>query len=542
MIRDGQLGGVPVQPIYAVQFEVRPPNGLGADAVPALVEVAVRDWVVDWYRARKSHELRLPADGGRVTPTPQDSIDITSETALRGERFWKLVWTHPDDRDDNLFWQSQCLVAHAMARTEISLILRLTSREFEIKPAGFRVVPPKVVRGLIEKFPCYLGGRRLRTSPLTLRAEDIHAFVKDTLQLPERRLPVVLISLERETDLPLAHPGRLADRLAGLAEVYVLSDRWAAYSLTDEVGKANACYDGAVRIYWPSFYTARDPGYHFVYLGERLRKLQKSQQGVEDIIFGWLRAVSVMRVVEGPVTSSAIEATRAELRHRRAAELESLKEALVAGEASQERIRAELERVQQERDAALDRIAELEDELESQKRQWVEWQQYMNREQEEAQLPSEAEEPEFPTVLQALKRASVDLGRRLEVLDSAWTSAEESRYKEPEKAYRALEAIRELAGLWFDKKKRVSVGPWEDFFRKRTFTIAMHESQTTMGRYAKERTFAHGGKKITMEKHITLGGGSRENCLQIYFEVDEPNGKFLIGYCGMHLPYAGWRT
>ncbi len=74
--------------------------------------------------------------------------------------------------------------------------------------------------------------------------------------------------------------------------------------------------------------------------------------------------------------------------------------------------------------------------------------------------------PRLPTVLQALKRASCDFGRSLEILESAWKSAEESRYKEPEKAYRALEATRELAGLWFDKKRRGTVGPWEEFFWK----------------------------------------------------------------------------
>jgi hypothetical protein len=45
-----------------------------------------------------------------------------------------------------------------------------------------------------------------------------------------------------------------------------------------------------------------------------------------------------------------------------------------------------------------------------------------------------------------------------------------------------------------------------------------------------------------MLRHLTLGGGDRTNCLQIYFDVDEKTKKFAIGYCGRHLPYYGMRT
>jgi len=45
-----------------------------------------------------------------------------------------------------------------------------------------------------------------------------------------------------------------------------------------------------------------------------------------------------------------------------------------------------------------------------------------------------------------------------------------------------------------------------------------------------------------MLKHITLGGGSRVNCLQVYFEPNDGLLKIEIGYCGRHLPYYRQRT
>lgn len=60
--------------------------------------------------------------------------------------------------------------------------------------------------------------------------------------------------------------------------------------------------------------------------------------------------------------------------------------------------------------------------------------------------------------------------------------------------------------------------------------------------YGAERTFVHRGRKLVMQRHLTLGGGDRQNCLQIYFDVDESRQRFVIGYCGMHLRYYGMTT
>ncbi len=327
------------------------------------------------------------------------------------------------------------------------MILRLTSREFEIKPASFKVLPPKIVRWLIEKFPCYLGGRKFTTKPETIRAEDVHAVVADTLENAERKVPVVLVSSDRETDLPLAHPGRLAERIAALGEVFVLSDRWAAYSLIDEIGKPFACYGGAVRIYWPGFHSPRDPGHHFVYLPSRLRAIEASDRGIEDVIFGWLRAISVMRVVEGPVTAAAIDAIRVDVRRRRAAEQEHLEAEIAAGRATIDSVKVELEKVRQERDFALDRASDLGHELENQKAQWANWQEYVISQQQDAQPQLELEAQEFSSVLAALTSASVDFGRYLTVLDTAWESATESRYKDAEEVYKARVTDGRLGGV-----------------------------------------------------------------------------------------------
>ncbi len=64
----------------------------------------------------------------------------------------------------------------------------------------------------------------------------------------------------------------------------------------------------------------------------------------------------------------------------------------------------------------------------------------------------------------------------------------------------------------------------------------------TLGLHGTDRVFHHQGQSRQMVRHLTLGGGSTNNCLQIYFEFDEETRRVLIGYCGRHLPYASQRT
>lgn len=60
--------------------------------------------------------------------------------------------------------------------------------------------------------------------------------------------------------------------------------------------------------------------------------------------------------------------------------------------------------------------------------------------------------------------------------------------------------------------------------------------------YGAERIFRHQGRKQQMLKHLTLGRNNVVHTLQIYFEIDRPNGKVTIGYCGKHLPCYRWAS
>ncbi|MGH9462765.1 MAG: hypothetical protein ACRD1X_16235 [Vicinamibacteria bacterium] len=126
---------------------------------------------------------------------------------------------------------------------------------------------------------------------------------------------------------------------------------------------------------------------------------------------------------------------------------------------------------------------------------------------------------------------------------SAEESADKSAFGRPSQVYQALLATKEVAEAYFKSKATGnSMGPWEKAFGEKGFKYAATESQNTMNMYGKDRVFVQKGRRLEMARHLTLGGGDRQNCLQIYFEVDEPRQRFVIGYCGMHLRYYGMTT
>jgi hypothetical protein len=152
-----------------------------------------------------------------------------------------------------------------------------------------------------------------------------------------------------------------------------------------------------------------------------------------------------------------------------------------------------------------------------------------------------AGEPSFESVKEALRQAHDDFDS-IQVWSSAVESAEESTFPRPGEVYDALKVIAKLAEIDADPDR--SSGPWKQFFERRGFKYASGESEQTMNLHGDERNFhdRRTGKRMQMERHLTLGGASRENCEQIFFERSETSDKFVIGYCGRHLPFASQTT
>jgi hypothetical protein len=130
------------------------------------------------------------------------------------------------------------------------------------------------------------------------------------------------------------------------------------------------------------------------------------------------------------------------------------------------------------------------------------------------------------------------------VWDDAVKSAAESAFSSPAKVFQALTAIAEVGRACFQARSGgPPLGPIERAFVSRVpFKYTGFESQTTLGLFGADRVFHHQGQSRQMQRHLTLGGGATNNCLQIYFELDDASDRVLIGHCGRHLRYSRQRT
>ncbi|MFX8219059.1 hypothetical protein ABTL11_19820, partial [Acinetobacter baumannii] len=82
----------------------------------------------------------------------------------------------------------------------------------------------------------YLAGRAYNKTPEVIQAPDVDDLVTE-LMLPQRAHPVVVVSRRTRQDAPLIDSSALAESLAGVAKVYELADKWAAYKLDELVGR-----------------------------------------------------------------------------------------------------------------------------------------------------------------------------------------------------------------------------------------------------------------------------------------------------------------
>ncbi len=365
-------------------------------------------------------------------------------------------------------------------------------------------------------------------------------FVQRELLDKTRLLPIVVLSPD-ETGKPPIEPAKLQDWVMGHAQVVVLEDKWAGYKLTNALGKDLSCFHGYGRLYWPGLEPGADPRRFPLYAPSALQGYDWVGRDFPRRLFEQLAAVASFRMVEGHVIRSVREAVEME----RATHLEALRRNREdAGEYKDlfeiaDRENAELRAAKQNLES---QVADLKSQLATaQANLEATWRDSGDQDlEEDAREPADLRaQPTLSSVREALDQAESDFGDVLRIYESAQQSASASGFARPDDVYKALQEIADLGRAYFGSDDR-KVGPWD---RRFTCKYARTESQITRTKYGGSRTFrSPDGDSRQMLKHLTLGGGDKVNCLQIYFEPDEEAGTMDIGYCGEHLPYAKQRT
>lgn len=486
---------------------------------------------------------------------------------MADQRLLEFSWSHPDMYDKSLEWTVGCSVAEDPARTEVALSLRVRSRSASLAPVHLRVGTPRIVRDALSSLDCRIGSWPVATEPAVLSAEGVEAFIDERLTAPDRTLPIVLVSPDRHSDIPLVRPDRIAQQCMGLCEVHTLESKWAGFKLVDLLGPRWTCHSGAIRVFWPGFRPTNHQRRHPLFLPDDVLGIEDDGRGMDRVLFDLLAPVSTFRFSDSPIARD-IRRRLSEAERQRQQELRATLAHIRAQDSGQDTVsKADYDELIAEVERSWDRVTELEAALEARELRVMELQDQLTVAEDnlaaiyshgkaEERTGEGHEDTRGPgprgaprTVLEAIERAAAEYDDVLEVWKSATDSARATSFARPAEVFSALHAIAEVGRMVYpqdpDDPHRIgSLGRrWQDVFSDMGFKYAASESSSTMNQYAKERTFKSArGRRLEMQKHLTLGGGDRNNCLQIFIETDDQSRKIIIGYCGVHLPYARART
>lgn len=223
--------------------------------------------------------------GGNLPKDAWDHLDFeflaggrnSSAVRFRTEAadLWALRAEDPDKNVAGRIWTTEIVIGGEVGKRpqlSLRLIVSTTEAEVSIEPH----VPGTVLQ-MISSPGLVRAGRPLRDTPATPRTENDAEDLCDHLEDPERRLPVVVVTLpEGEAAQPLINDGEVAKATAGLARVVRLPAD-LTWVLTKRFGKFRSVFDGAVRVYLPGFSNSDDPYRHRLFLAAPLREPENAK-------------------------------------------------------------------------------------------------------------------------------------------------------------------------------------------------------------------------------------------------------------------------
>lgn len=259
------------------------------------IEQEISKWLQSKGGSDRSPAQYLPEDGSTGT--------VSRERANDDQRSWSLVRLDELTSGGRRFVAS-ISVTSTTKSVAIYVTLEVGADGSFIKPIDIDPRCPKIVRSLIDMpGKWYHGSSQIRKNVQVKGFEQGEVLACEIAELT-RSVPIVVVSqVNGEVALPSLDE-KLAYDLIGLANVAVV-DFDGAWALTDHLGKAFSCYEGAVRLYWPRFSKNDDPFRSPLWTATRLRSTDLAPVEIRDRLRNQLRtrllraaALSVVRPTE----------------------------------------------------------------------------------------------------------------------------------------------------------------------------------------------------------------------------------------------------
>lgn len=482
-------------------------------------------WIESYYiRKHAGHDISLDLSNPALSiPSLPSEHDLTVERHSYADNFvTKFMWRTPHDRDKHLIIRNEVAVGKLTDRLSIEHRIASESNAQILAPMPLIIGTPNIIRDICRSERMRVDTDEVTTQVTYVSESDIAAFVA-RLEARTRRLPIVFLSPLTSGQANAIEATRCADRLLGLAHVFVAADPDATWEMAEHLGRRLSCYDGAARIYWPLLSKGDDPYSHPLYLADRIEQVGPARilREIEDVIF----QISTLRFAPDPGIADVIDLAeqamdRADLERQVAEGVKGWEELALEFEAKHKSSLVTIKKLEAE-------IAELKASRNIIVSSGAADQHQSMHERDKGNPKTAADAVEM-----AKKKSS-----RLIFLQSAVDSAMASPFRGVEKLMMALEKMDEVAGKIKENGMDQHGGRLDTMLRNHITAkrISLHISDTTRHAYGDDYKFMWGNEERMFEPHITLGSGDPTACLSIHFNWDPDEHRFIVAYVGRHL-------
>ncbi|WP_370323778.1 hypothetical protein [Euzebya sp.] len=401
-------------------------------------------------------------------------------------------------------WRTEILHGAPDERAHVTIRIGIRAAATgSIAPLEYEFKSPALVRTLLRELDVYDGEHECHADPVPEVGPSQVGDLVTLMQSDSRRLPVIVVSrTSRGSDL-LLDPVELSRQLAGMAHVRVMSTPQSSWTLTDVVGAQLSVYDGALRVYFPSFTPDDDPYRHRLTFPDRISDRTVGQ------LRSWMGTLAAAAVTEHPARAQLREDRRVAARAAiEGSDVNDLRELLQLYEADNEDLTAHL---RDERQRAVDLETDLS--RTRAKAEALEEQFKAVKHRGRPVGPVDAAEP--ATVADAVDRIeelaeTTWYAGKVELTDGAIMSARGfASYKKPGELLRATQAVMEAGALVHHDHLGE---PPADFFARRGFGYGAQPSP-----------------------HLKVDEAtSPDQCLRIYWDVDDDTRTWTITSIGPH--------
>ncbi len=491
-------------------------------------------WIQDWYKRQrlKVDVFENLAEGDiSVAPAEGHQLRIKHFTAKSAPNT-KLVdihWEYPDQYDNSLGWVIRIALFRSPTGVLLSFDLAVTGLKLFFAPASIKLGSPRVIRDIARLRSVVLGSYPYNVTPEVVHADEVEELVGELTDMA-RPFPIVLVSRRLEDDQPLIDVNEVAERLAGIAKIYELADKWSGFCLTEEISKPLSCFGGAVRLYWPRFTKTSDPFQHPAWMPWQFKDSATSGRSLYEMSSRVFDAAALRHVEPAVITHArnlAEREFREEARQGGNKGIEELLEDQIALEAKLLAIQEANELLTSENETLRANAMALA--------ALAAWNPSNVDSLSKSSEPEAVSEPSSLGSIAEAVSAATARAKHLKFLPSAAESAVASPYRHPDRVFEALAALEEVASIWAETvESGKSAGSIRQLFKKRGFEYADDISQTSKGKFGNEYVADYQGRQLDISPHITIGAKQADTCLSIHWAWDKDERVAIVAHVGRH--------